>query len=169
MQSSFSLFQNSAFVLILTVEEWSGLLCDSTRQHAVVQCQGRARCLCAPVFTLYIPERGAPAVGVWLKDIILLIVHTRALGEKQPLKWQNRERKVITSAEYRISVLQPLDKSKPPQVSFTNDCNLEHVRIRPDEMISDTFIICSFLHSIHHQYRQPVWFIMSALKSIKPQ
>lgn len=37
-----------------------------------------------------------------------------------------------------------------------------------DEMISDTFIMLSFLQSIHYHYRQPVCFIKSALKSIKP-
>lgn len=69
-------YHTQGAVINLTVEEWSGLLCDSTGQHAVVRWQGRARCLCAPVLTLYLPECGAPAVGVWLKHIILLIVHT---------------------------------------------------------------------------------------------
>lgn len=77
-QSSFFSFE-IRYVISLTVEEWSGLLLDSTGQHAVVQCQGRARCLRAPVLALYLPECGAPAVGVWLKHIILLIVHTGAL------------------------------------------------------------------------------------------
>lgn len=72
-----SLFSSEIWLIAgLTVEEWSGLLCDSTGQHAVVRCQGRARCLCAPVFTLYLLECGAPAVVLWLKYIILLIVHT---------------------------------------------------------------------------------------------
>lgn len=75
----------------LTVEEWSGLLCDSTGQHAVGRCQGRAGCLCGPVLTLYLPECGAPAAGVWLEHIILLIVHTGALGEELPGK-QEREK-----------------------------------------------------------------------------
>lgn len=60
----------------VTVEEWSGLLCDSTGQHAVVWYQGRTGCLCASMFTLYLPECGAPTVGFWLKHIVLLIVHT---------------------------------------------------------------------------------------------
>lgn len=35
-------------------------------------------------------------------------------------------------------------------------------------MISDTFIMPLFLQDFHYHYRQPVWFIKSALKSIKP-
>ncbi|TNN87205.1 hypothetical protein EYF80_002407 [Liparis tanakae] len=80
------------YVVSLTEEEWSGLLCDATGQHAVVVCQGRARCLRAPVFTLYLPECGAPAIGVWLKHILLLIVHARALSDEQPLKVTERKR-----------------------------------------------------------------------------
>lgn len=54
-------------------------------------------------------------------------------------------------------------------MSLTNDGNLGQICIRADEMISDTFIIPSFFQSIHYHYRQPVWPIMSALKSIEPQ
>lgn len=70
----------------LTVEEWSWLLCDSTGQHAAVGCQGRARCLRAPVLALYLLECGVPAVVLWLKYIILLIVHTGGAARWPTLK-----------------------------------------------------------------------------------
>lgn len=81
----------------LTVKEWSGLLCHSTGQHAVGQCQGGAGRLSAPVFVLYLPEGGAPAVGVWLKHIILLIVHAGALEDGQPSERREIERRVVTT------------------------------------------------------------------------
>lgn len=64
---------------VLTVEQWSGLLCHAAGQHAVVGRRQRGpRGLRALVVTLYLPERGAPAVGVRLKHVVLLILHAGA-------------------------------------------------------------------------------------------
>lgn len=81
---------------------------------------------------------------------------------------RTEKEKLSATAEYRTFCLPVSILIKGTQVPFTNDPNLGQVCIRPDEMISDTFIINSFLQSIHYHYRQPVWFKKSALKSIKP-
>lgn len=80
---------------------------------------------------------------------------------------EQRKKDYYTSCSEKV--FQWIHKSKESHVSFTNDGNLGQACISPDEMISDTFIIGSFLQSIHYHYRQPVWFITSTLKSIKPQ
>ena len=64
----------------LTAEEWSGLHDAATGQHAVGPDQGRAGRLCPPVFALYLPDGGVREVRVWLKRIVLFIVHTGGGG-----------------------------------------------------------------------------------------
>lgn len=68
----------------VAVEEWSGLLGHPAGQHIIGQWQDRAGCLGSPVLVLYLPEGCAPAVGVWFKHIILLIVHTAAICQDLP-------------------------------------------------------------------------------------
>ena len=55
----------------LTAEEWSGLHDAATGQHAVGPDQ---------VFALYLPDGGVREVRVWLKHIVLFIVHTGGGG-----------------------------------------------------------------------------------------
>lgn len=75
----------------LTIEEWSGLLGHPAGQHIIGQWQDRAGCLGSPVLVLYLPEGCAPAVGVWFKHIILLIVHTAAICQDLPRGRRERE------------------------------------------------------------------------------
>ena len=65
----------------LTVEEWSGLRDAATGQHAVGADQGCAGCLSTPIFALYLPDGGVREVRVWLKHIVLVIVHTGGPNE----------------------------------------------------------------------------------------
>lgn len=119
------------------------------------------------MFTLYLPECGAPTVGFWLKHIVLLIVHTGCALKRAALKvtWQEKNKGKV-KAEHVWFVFQ---RARRPKFPSLMNPTLEKSTLRADEMISDTFISRSFLQSIHYHYRQPVWPIMSALKSIKPQ